>query len=232
MHGRRNDDPLLSPQIASLPAPVEDGTPSGTAPPVVRAARRIMFAALPLAALGLVAGLDALSDSAETGSLLLLGLLDEPAHFATVWLFLAAFLPVQYRTIYLWALVGSVAIDVDHVPLYLWHVLAADADSRPVTHSLATVVVLAVAAAVGSPRFRSPLLGLALGAVLHFFRDLAEGPGVPLLWPLTTANATLPHATYLLVLTAVAVAAVARRSLTTPLGMDRGIRPPSRRRTP
>jgi inner membrane protein len=190
-----------------------------------------MFAALPLAALGLVAGLDALSDSAETGSLLLLGLLDEPAHVATAWLFLAAFLPVRARTIYLWALVGSVAIDVDHVPLYLWHVLAADPESRPVTHSLTTVVVLAVAAAVASTRLRSPLLGLALGTLLHFFRDLAEGPGVPLLWPLTTANASLPHATYLLILTVVAVAAVARRSLTTPVGRGRGVRP-SRRGTP
>ena len=197
--------------------------------PVVRAARRIMFAALPLAALGLVAGLDALSDSAETGSLLLLGLLDEPAHFATVWLFLAAFLPVQYRTIYLWALVGSVAIDVDHVPLYLWHVLAADADSRPVTHSLATVVVLAAAAAVASPRLRSPLLGLALGTVLHFVRDLAEGPGVPWLWPLSTADVTLPYAAYLTMLTVVAVTAVARRSLTSPLPVGRSR---SRRRTP
>jgi inner membrane protein len=191
---------------------------------VTEPARRMAFAALPLAALGLVAGLDALSDASDPSSLLVLGMLDEPAHFATVWLFLAAFLPTlpaRAHTLYLWALVGSVAIDVDHAPLYLWHVGAAGPGSRPVTHSLSTVVLLALAAAVASPRLRAPLAGLALGTVLHFARDLAEGPGVPLLWPLSAADATVPYAVYLLVLTVVAAAAVARRALTGPVPAGR-----------
>jgi inner membrane protein len=173
--------------------------------------RRIAFVLLPVAALALVAGLDTLSDPP---SLFVLGMLDEPAHLATAWVFLAAFLPARARTIWLWALVGAVAIDVDHVPLYLWDALAAGPGSRPVTHSLTTVVVLAIAAAGASPRLRSPLLGLALGVLLHFVRDLAEGPGVPLAWPLSNADVRVPYAAYLMVLTVVAAAAVARRWFT------------------
>jgi inner membrane protein len=181
-----------------------------------------------------VAGLDALSEHFDSGSLLVLGLLDEPAHLATAWLFLAAFLPVQARTTWLWALIGAVAIDVDHVPLYLWHVGAADPNSRPVTHSLATVVLLVVIAAVASRRLRAPLLGVALGTVLHFVRDLAEGPGVPLLWPFDATNVTLPHGTYLLVLAVVAGAAAARPWLPVPItvGRSRAGRRPGRSATP
>jgi hypothetical protein len=68
------------------------------------------------------------------------GLLDESAHLATAWRFLAAFLPKRDRALLLWVLLGSVVIDVDHVPLYRWHLLAAGPGSRPVTHFLATVV--------------------------------------------------------------------------------------------
>jgi inner membrane protein len=173
--------------------------------------RRTAYVLLPLAGLGLVAGLDALPEP-DNAPLLLWGLLDEPAHFVTVWLFLAAFVPDRYRTFRRWALVGSVAIDVDHVPLYLWHALAAGHGSRPVTHSLSTVLVLALAAAVASRRLRPSLLGVALGTLLHFFRDFAEGPGVPLLWPADATNVVLPHGGYLLILAAVTLAATARRA--------------------
>jgi inner membrane protein len=157
-----------------------------------------------------------ISDASDP-PLLLLGLLDEPAHLATAWLFLAAFLPGRARALGPWVLVGAVAIDADHVPLYLWDALAAAPGARPVPHSLLTVAVLA-AAAVASPRLRSPLLGLALGVVLHLVRDLATGPGVPLLWPFGPAKVIVPYAVYLLVLAVVAVVAVVRRSLATPFG--------------
>ena len=85
------------------------------------------------------------------------------------------------RRSYVAALIASVAIDLDHIPLYLG--LLRDNGQRPVTHSLATVVVFAGAAAV-SPRHRAVLAGIATGLVLHFARDIAEGPpGVRLLWP-------------------------------------------------
>ena len=42
------------------------------------------------------------------------------------------------RRFYVAALIASVAIDLDHIPLYLG--LLGNEDERPVTHSLATVI--------------------------------------------------------------------------------------------
>jgi inner membrane protein len=179
-------------------------------------ARRIAVAALPLAALALVVLLDAVIDATHP-PVPVLGLLDESAHLATSWIVLAAFLPGPARRLLPWALVGSVVTDLDHVPLYLWHALAAAPGARPVTHSLLTVAVLAVAGvAVGTrSRLRAPLLGLALGVALHLVRDLGTGPGVPLLWPAGPAELTVPYAGYLLPLAVVALMATVRRRLPT-----------------
>jgi len=118
-------------------------------------------------------------------SLLSTGLLDEVAHLATAalgLLVLARFIDAP-RRFYVAALIASVAIDADHIPVYLG--LIADRVHRPVTHSLATVAVFAVAAAA-SRRHRAVLAGVATGLVLHFARDIAEGPpGVRMLWPLS-----------------------------------------------
>ena len=86
------------------------------------------------------------------------------------------------RRFYVAALIASVAIDVDHIPLYLG--LLGNQAQRPVTHSLSTVAVFVAAAAV-SRRHRAVLAGVATGLVLHFARDIAEGyPGVRVFWPL------------------------------------------------
>ena len=86
------------------------------------------------------------------------------------------------RRFYVAALIASVAIDADHIPLYLG--LLGDQAQRPVTHSLSTVAVFAVAAAA-SRKYRAVLGGVATGLVLHFARDIAEGyPGVRVFWPL------------------------------------------------
>ena len=112
------------------------------------------------------------------------GLLDEPAHLATAalgLLVLACLVDVP-RRFYVAALIASVAIDLDHIPLYLG--LLGNGGQRPVTHSLCTVIVVAVAAVI-SRRHRAVLAGVATGLVLHFARDIAEGPpGVRMLWPL------------------------------------------------
>jgi membrane-bound metal-dependent hydrolase YbcI (DUF457 family) len=85
------------------------------------------------------------------------------------------------RRFYGAGLIASVAIDLDHIPLYLG---VGNPYQRPVTHSLATVVVVVVAAAV-SRRHRAVLTGAATGLLIHFARDIAEGPpGVRMLWPL------------------------------------------------
>jgi inner membrane protein len=72
-------------------------------------------------------------------------LTDEAAHVSTALLaLLAAVRPAaleRRRTSLVAALVASVAIDLDHVPLYAGVPGIAEA-GRPVSHSLATVVLL------------------------------------------------------------------------------------------
>ena len=137
----------------------------------------------PILLAGVALGFDAADRRVKFG-LLSTGPLDEVAHLATAslgLLVLACFIDVP-RRFYVAALVASVAIDLDHIPLYLG--LLGDKAQRPVTHSLATVIVSAAAAAVSS-RHRAVLAGAATGLVLHFARDVAEGPpGVRMLWPL------------------------------------------------
>ena len=112
------------------------------------------------------------------------GPVDEVAHLATAalgLLVLARFIDAP-RRFYVAALIASVAIDSDHIPLYLG--LLGNQAQRPVTHSLSTVAVF-VAVAAASRRHRAVLAGVATGLVLHFARDIAEGyPGVRVFWPL------------------------------------------------
>jgi inner membrane protein len=139
--------------------------------------------AYPIVLAGVACSFDAANRGLQYG-LLRTGPLDEIAHLATAalgLLVLASFIDVP-RRLYIAALVASVAIDLDHIPVYLG--LLADQDQRPFTHSLATAVVFAGAAAA-SRRHRAMLSGAALGLLLHFARDIAEGPpGVRMLWPL------------------------------------------------
>jgi len=142
----------------------------------------IRWWAYPILLAGIALAFDA-ADRRVQFSILNTGPLDEVAHLATAalgLLVLACFIDVP-RRFYVAALIASVAIDLDHIPLYLG--LLGNQDQRPVTHSLATVLVFAGAAAV-SRRHRAVLAGVATGLVLHFARDIAEGPpGVRLFWP-------------------------------------------------
>jgi inner membrane protein len=132
---------------------------------------------------GIALGFDA-ADRAIKFGLLSTGPLDEVAHLATAalgLLVLACFIDVP-RPFYGATLAASVVIDMDHLLLYFG--LLGDKAQRPVTHSLATVVIFTGAAAI-SHRHRAVLAGAATGLVLHFARDIAEGPpGVRMLWPL------------------------------------------------
>jgi len=143
----------------------------------------IRWWAYPILLAGVALAFDA-ADRRVPFDVLISGLLDEPAHLATAalgLLVLACFIDVP-RRFYVAALIASVAIDLDHIPLYLG--LLGNQDQRPVTHSLATVIVFVVAALV-SRRHRAVLAGASTGLVLHFARDIAEGPpGVRMLWPL------------------------------------------------
>lgn len=104
------------------------------------------------------------------------GPVDEVAHLSTAalgLLVLVRFIDAP-RRFYVAALIASVAIDVDHIPLYFG--LLGNQAQRPVTHSLSTVAVF-VAAAAASRRHRAVLAGVVTGLVLHFARDIARGCG-------------------------------------------------------
>jgi len=135
------------------------------------------------------------------------GPLDETAHFLTALLMLQ-WIPAQHRVkIIVPALIASVAIDLDHIPQYLGYRFLTDGTPRPYTHSLMTPLVL-LALAVAVRRYRAIFVGLALGVMLHFFRDLAEGngSGVALLWPFTDHAFSYPHSTYLALMACVVAA--------------------------
>ena len=155
---------------------------------------------LPAALLALVLLLDV--GVAADPPLLLLGLLDEPAHLATAGL---ALLVLGVRGLpALLALAGSVGIDADHVPLYLGVPHVEAAGGRPLTHSLLTLAVL------GALSLRWPhLRWVALGVALHLLRDAFTGPGVPLLWPLDVV-VLLPYAPYAVLLAGLAAVAAVR----------------------
>jgi inner membrane protein len=167
---------------------------------------------LTVLALATVVLLDAVL-AAEHRPVVIEGLLDEPAHLLTAWLLLAALLPERHRRLRPWALLGAVAIDLDHVPLYLWGVGTATLEGRPVTHSLTFVLVLLILARVLA-RWRLPLVGLALGVCLHLVRDLATGPGVALAWPATNVSVLAPFVGYQVLLVLATAAAVLRPSRT------------------
>ena len=138
---------------------------------------------VPLLLAGVALAFDA-ADRRVPFSVLASGPLDETAHLATGalgLLALACFVDAP-RRFYVAGLIASVAIDLDHIPLYLG--LLGNQDQRPVTHSLTTVLVISLAAAVSS-RHRAVLAGCVAGLLIHFARDIAEGPpGVRLLWPI------------------------------------------------
>jgi inner membrane protein len=138
------------------------------------------------------------------------GLLDEPAHFATAALALAALRPHlrMSRSFVAAALAMSVLIDLDHMPLYLgfsW--ISPEPDGRPASHSAAVVVLLLAIAPIR--RLPSAVLaGAALGLATHLVRDICEGePGVSLWWPLTSRNVVAgPIMFWILILSVLAVA--------------------------
>lgn len=83
-------------------------------------------------------------------------------------------------------LAGSVLIDADHLPLALADEHPTPDDPRPTTH---TLLVPAALAALGQR-------ALAAGVCAHFARDVALGPGAPLLWPLSRSHLHVPYAAY------------------------------------
>ncbi|HEY2771487.1 MAG TPA: metal-dependent hydrolase [Solirubrobacteraceae bacterium] len=150
-------------------------------------------------------------------AVILEGTSDEIAHLATTLIILWALGPTICRRFLVPALIASVAIDVDHVPARLGYHFLTHGTPRPYTHSLLTIVVVVLVAAVWRRR-RDVLIGVGLGLAIHFFRDLTEhGSGVALLWPISDYSCSLPHAVYLAAM-ALSVLVVAERLRGAPLG--------------
>jgi len=170
--------------------------------------------AVVLGALAVVLAVDGVLWVAEL-PLLVVGVLDWPAHLATTLLVVLALPRRLPEDVLLGAAVGSVAIDLDHLPLLLGSDLLTGDLERPYSHALWTLALLgAVALALRRLRPRAAAARLALGASLglasHLARDLATGPGVHLLWPASDALVRVPWPAYGLLLGAVAVLAARR----------------------
>jgi inner membrane protein len=139
------------------------------------------------------------------------GLFDWIGHLATGVVLIAALRPS--RRMAAGILLGSLLIDLDHIPAQLGTDILTAGAPRPYTHSLLTPAVVLVAARL---RRSEALLGAAIGLAGHLARDLGGGDAV-LFWPLSEAAQSVPFALYvsLLVLTA-AQAAATPTALRTP----------------
>ena len=202
--GPADPDPLPSEGMGSWW--VRRGRPAVVAA-IGRAGR---WPVLPPVLVALIFGCDLAMEHAR--SRLAIGLLDEPAHLATAVLALLAVLggrrlaaaPAFTSA----AVVAACAIDVDHVPLYAGVPGVADVGSRPYSHSLLTVLLLAVAWLVTGRRW-PVLAGAAAGVTLHFVRDVATGPGLQLWWPFGHRE-LLPYRWYVGLIVVLAVVAAIR----------------------
>jgi inner membrane protein len=164
-----------------------------------------------VAGLGGIAALDLVRTS-RRWPVPVLAALDWPAHLTTAALLLGALPRRLHPEVAGWALVGSVAIDLDHIPLYLgFRSVITEKDGRPVTHSLTSTAALLGAAIPARGRRRRVLAGLGIGTLLHFARDLGTGPGVPLFWPLRHGNVRVPYGPHLATIALAAALPVLRR---------------------
>jgi inner membrane protein len=160
--------------------------------------KRAAATSLPWFLVALVRWLD--SADHEGMPLIEVGARDEPAHVATSVLVLLAVLGPdgmgRHRTAVATACASSVLIDVDHLPLYVDFPLDVRVDKgRPFTHSLSTAAALGLLA-VGVRFRRRELAAASAGVGLHFVRDIATGPGLPLWWPWEQRGRRLPYAYY------------------------------------
>lgn len=138
------------------------------------------------------------------------GPLDETAHLLTTLIVLWALGPRICERFLIPALVASVTIDLDHIPAELGHDFLTQGTQRPYTHSLLSIAVVLLAAAMWSKR-RDVMLGVAIGLAIHFWRDMSEADaGVSLLWPFSRHSFTLSHGGYLIVMGLFAAAAAVR----------------------
>lgn len=170
---------------------------------------------LAIALVGTVLALDLLwtviSDSTSSVAYVIV---DWPAHLATCLLLLMGLTAVSRSprpaVFAAGAVVATIAIDADHIPNYLgWHGLTAG-EPRPYPHSLLMVGVLMLIAGLSRGRLREATFGAAFGVGAHLLRDLATGPGVALLWPVSSTAVTVPYVIFATGLALAAAVVVSR----------------------
>ena len=111
------------------------------------------------------------------------GVADEVGHLITGLMFATVLMMSGVPLSLPWALIGSVAIDIDHLPWLVNWINQPDHLSRSVTHSFATVLVIAGIGLADRKRWMI-WYSLAVGTLVHLLRDLATG-NVRLWWPLS-----------------------------------------------
>jgi membrane-bound metal-dependent hydrolase YbcI (DUF457 family) len=131
---------------------------------------------------------------------------DHPAHLATAGL-VALNLPRRPLRWHAGFMAGALLPDADHVPLALAETHPEPSSPRPGTHSLATVAPLFALARASNSKL---LDGAAWGTLAHFARDLAMGPGIPLLGPFHRRSVRVPYPVYAGALAALAILALTR----------------------
>jgi inner membrane protein len=186
--------------------------------PEERSVPRRLLSAAPTAGLFAILLLDG-AQRAKAWPVPVVGMLDESAHLITAALVLGSMPRGVARPVWPWVLIGAVAIDVDHLPLYLGAREFAVDGGRPPSHCLALVLLLLAGAA--RPALRAPLLGLAAGVMLHMARDMATGPGVPLLWPLLPKNVLLPYPGYVVLMALATIGSTIRSAIRFHHGRER-----------
>ncbi len=130
-------------------------------------------------------------------TLLATGIADETAHLSTMVILLLAFPALRNVGFIAGCLAGSVAIDLDHIPLFLGSNLLTEQTNRPFTHGLLTIVIVLAVSVVARETWRFVGLGVAVGLAAHFLRDMATSTaGAPLLWPISATGFMLPYPLY------------------------------------
>lgn len=127
--------------------------------------------------------------------LVLHGVADEIAHTLTAFIWYTAGVAIGLPIVFAATIVGTVALDIDHLPLLFGWIGTPLGTSRPGSHSLLPVLLILLLAA-GDRARRGWWASVALGVLCHLWRDLGTGH-VALLWPFSSQVVSIPYGIYL-----------------------------------
>lgn len=126
------------------------------------------------------------------------GLADEIAHALTGYLLVSLLIILGVPLSLPAAVLGSVIIDLDHIPEVLGWIPPPDETTRFITHSMATVAMVAAIGLFDRKR-RSVWFSVAVGITLHLIRDMATGT-VRFWWPISPDVHHVDYSLYAFVL--------------------------------